>query len=401
MKPPLLYVLCALFSLVQDSAGAPQPGEESTFQLPEIDSVMMKATDKVMDFAAQAAAMQARVAQKQAESKAAVAAMKRKYEQRLVKQSEVNRHMEEVNDMSRHKIHLAEERNQVLETEAKSVQQENLAMREILGNLADKVRAAKIFVADSLNITDDSHSEQLRVLLPSKPKPTLARFLAAATTAASVARRDKFKAAPSLLQTASEEAGAAGTEAPPTENTATAAVAAASAAAIETPEAPESRPEDLVSVLSSSLAELDDAERAGEMELQSNFEAAYDQGSQQFEALSEIQKEINTTKAALVKRRQELKAARAHLIQTREQLKQRLRGVKVFSDKVIVAVQEALKRVPVREHSRPSHATESANATQRLGLLELTARGGLDQVPPQKHMARQGDQRSRSWFWSR
>lgn len=296
--------------------------------LPDVESVLTKATDKAHDFAEQASAMQAKVALQQQKSLDALSAQKKLYESKLSQQAAMSDAISANNSAIDAANKALKKSNTDLEVELKRLQDENGEMRKSLQTIDEKVAAAKLFLEDSLKVTDDTDAEELYVLAPTTPKPTLDHFLA-------VAGGERV----SLLQLSSPRSQG---------------------------------PEDLVSVLSQSLSEIATAEVEGAAELKAHFMANFQDGQRHQEAL-------NATNAQLVQLQAELKAhqaklleAKSHLQATGAQLSQRLHGLRIFARKVDSAAATPLDSKPASQHpSTPAPVALAAHAAPATTLAPV------------------------------
>jgi len=274
--------------LAAHRAGARTP--EGSATLPDIESVLTKATGKAHDFVEQAAAMQAKVALQQQKSRDALAAQKSAYELKLSQQAAENEAIRANNSKIDSQNHALTQANDDLTLELKSLQANNAKMRHGLQTIDEKVSAASIFVQDSLKVTDDSNAEALSVLAPTTAKPTLDHFLA-------VAGADRV----SLLQL---------------------------------PRSIGQGPDDLVSVLSKSLSDIAAAEVEGAAELKAHFLANLEAGQKEQAALNATRAQLVAVQAELQAHQAKLLEAKEHLQATGKQLAQRLHGLRIFARKV-------------------------------------------------------------------
>lgn len=270
----------------------------SAAALPDVEFVLTKATDKARDFAEQASAMQRRVAQQQEKSRAALDSQRATYESKLSQQA-AQSDASSANNSAIDKANKAlQTSNSDLEAEVKTLQDDNAKMRQSLQAIDSKVAAAKLFLEDSLKVTDDTTAVELLVLVPTTPKPTLDHFLAVAGGAT-------FGDALALLQLSS-----------PLRH---------------------DGPEDLVSVLSKSLADIATAEVEGAAELKAHFMANFEEGQKRQAALNATQVTLLELQSELKVHQGKLLEAKAHLEATGKQLRDRLHGLRVFARKVDIA----------------------------------------------------------------
>lgn len=293
--------------------------------LPDLDTVLTKATSKAHDFTEQAAAMQQRLQEQQDKSRAALEEKKKEYEQKLHEVQQQNEAISTSNSELQYGNLELEHQNAETFAELKELQAENLQMRALLKEITDKVSAAQLFIADSLNATDDSHARELKVMAPTTPKPTLDYFLEVA-----------IGRGVSLLAIGAKRH--------------------------------HDDPKELVSTLSNSLAEIKTAGEEGAAELQAQFVERMQERLDRQSMLNATQKELLQTKSALDARRQKLLEAKAHLQATGTQLRDRLDGMHVFADRldVIVSSTLGLKQTANVTAGNASQSTSASpgNATQ-------------------------------------
>lgn len=332
---PVVAIFSFLSTMMQ-LAAAGQPNAAAA--LPDVESVLTKATDKAHDFAEQAMAMQRRVTEQQEKSRAALAAQKASYEAKLASQAAQSDTISANNTAINSANEALQKSNTILEAELMDMQGKNAHMRQALQEISNKVEAAKLFIVDSMKATDDTNAEELHVLAPTTPKPTLDHFLA-------MAGASKV----SLLQLSSPRSQG---------------------------------PEDLVSVLSKSLADIANAEVEGAAELKAHFLASFEEGQKR-------QVDLNATHAELLKRQTDLKErqgklmeAKNHLLNTNKQLTGRLHGLRVFARKLDSVAASSLSaelqvkaanlaRV-LKENAGPSQATPTGVPNQETPIVTTT-----------------------------
>lgn len=312
------FTLAALLAVQLAAAATPDAAA-----LPDVESVLIKATGKVHDFAEQAAAMQHRVALQQEKSKLSLAAQKATYEIKLAQQAAQSQAIGANSTAIDNANKALQISNVGLEAEVRKLQDGNAKMRRSLMAIDTKASAAKLFLEDSLRVTDDTDAEELRVLVPTTPKPTLDHFLA---VAGAPTGGDKL----ALLQVSRARRGG---------------------------------PEDLVSLLSKSLADIASAEVEGAAELRAHFLANFEEGQKRQEALNATQAQLLELQSDLKARRGKLLVAKAHLETTSRQLHDRLHGLRVFARKVDGAAGTALKGLEMAS-APPQNATVPAPKTQ-------------------------------------
>lgn len=278
-------------------------GPDAAGQLPAVEAVLTKADGKAVDFAAQAMAMQKMVEESQRKGREALATQKADYEKQLTEQATASRAVVDRNTAISNQISHVRKTNSELKEDTSNLQAGNIHMRKILQQISDKVDAANLFVSDSLKLTDDSGAEELKVLEPTTPRPTLNRFLE--------------QAGASLLQ-------------------------------ISKPDHGSNTPEDLVQVLSRSLTDIADAQKEGAAELKAHFLASFEEGRVKQQDLLAQQKNLNATLEEELGYQRQLTAAKEHLVSTRDSLKQRLHGLRIFARKLDQTAHDVLSADTVK-----------------------------------------------------
>lgn len=297
------------------------------------------AEGKEQDFTSQASAMQARVAEQERASRDALAAKKAAFEDRLSKQSEFNRGLEKANAGIRRETQDLLDYSSALRNESYAVNETNEQMRHVLSKLREKIEAAKPFLKDTLDITDDSNAKEI-LALKTTPAPTLDYFLKTLGGDEPSNEKDEQKAKAerkdeSLLQF------------------------------LQNPEFEESRPEDLIATLAKSLTDLEAAEKEGDAQLQARFDEMYGQAKDEEEALLEKQASLNETRETVAQRVDDLRMAKEHLLKTQKQLVSRLDGVKVFAQTISKAFKDSLKADNEAEQSREGDMAEASERRSR------------------------------------
>lgn len=298
--------------------------------LPDVESVLTKATGKVHDFAEQAIAMQRRVAQQQDKSRQALAAQKATYESKLAEQDARSEAISANNTVIDRANKALQASISGLEVEVRFLQDGNNKMRKSLQGIDSKVQAATAFLMASLKDTDDTDAEELKVLKPTTPKPTLDHFLAVAAAATGL---DKL----SLLQFSRSSPRSSG-------------------------------PEDLVDILSKSLADIATAEVEGAAELKSHFLSNFEDGQKRQEALNMTQAKLLELQSELKIHQGKLIEAKTHLEATRKQLRDRLEGLRTFARKVDSAALSTLENTTV-----PTTLATSAKAPAKVAPAPAAA----------------------------
>lgn len=295
--------------------------------LPDVEAVLSKATGKANDFAEQARAMQARVQESQARSRAALKATKDEYEKKLSDQAKGNTMIEEQSAHLTHDIRDLKLQIGKLEEEAKTYTEANKAMRNVMNSMLLKVQAAEGFITDSLAATDDAASPDLAVLEPTTQKPTLDHFLKVARGGSALA----------FLQLDAVRKGHLDDS---------------------------SKPEDLVQVLSRGLEGISTAEKEGAAQLKASFLDNFAAGQKRNEELLSVQKSLLDERARLNSTQLQLIAARDHVKNTYLQLGKRLHGMRVFARKIDASAAAALQDSLVAHIYNQSQPNTTAPATQ-------------------------------------
>lgn len=312
-----LIMLCAVGPVV---VGASGDSKETAESLPEVESVLSKATDTAQDFAAKAALMQERVAQKHKESTQALADQKAWYEKNLTGQTAEIHSMQSINEQIQLTIKTVMDISDKIKSQTEKLRGENDIMRKALQVLEDKVGVAQEFLSDSLNRTDDAKANALEVLLPPVPEPNLSHFLNVVDGASGPAM--------SFLQLSSRVGPRR--KSPPKEDA-------------ESPE--DVDPGNLAQLLSESLMDIEHEQKEGEAQLKAHFLKLYNAGSEQLGIVQKEQDRLNDQKTKEQEHQHELKTAREHVLATREELVKRLHGMDVFAERVDKAAANALEEV--------------------------------------------------------
>jgi len=310
------FAACAICSV-----GAEKP------PLPDLDTVLAQATNKAQDFAKQAAAMQKRLSEQQERSREALAAKKKDYENQLQQIHKVNDAIGVQNSVLLSHNRELERANTEMFARLKGVQARNNEMWTTLQNITEKVSAAQLFITDSLKVTDESHADELLVLAPTTPKPTLDHFLDVASGRTV-----------SLLSIGANH---------------------------------HDDPMELVTGLSDSLSDIKKAEDEGAAELKAHFMASVRQAEQRQAELNATQAELLHTQSQLEGHRAKLEEAEAHLQATTKQLQDRLQGLRVFADNVDASVAST-----IAVNTANSTSTLASNATPSTGAKSDMANSG-------------------------
>lgn len=298
--------------------------------LPEVETVLSKASDTAQDFSAKAAQMQALVSKRQQESTAALAAEKEAYEQNLTSMTAEIHAVEFQNKELQASIDMVAKESASIKKETERLRGENNIMRKTLGSLGGKVEAAEQFLDDSLVRTDDTSAEALKPLLPPVPEPSLSNFLSVMGDA----QKDAQKSA-SLLQLSSHirHIRSRGGGSKVKEQQA------------ESESAEEMNPDALNMLLSESLADIEKEQKDGEAEMKAHFMKLHNASVTQLRALSEKKEALEKKLAESEDYKSSLLQAKAHIGATRSELLKRLHGMDVFAKKVDDAAANALESV--------------------------------------------------------
>jgi len=192
--------------------------------------------------------------------------------------------------------------NEQLRKDTAKLQKQNIHLRQTLEIIQDKVNAAKDFLSESMRDTDDTGADELRVLEPTTPKPTLDQFLKVAVSSPKEDVQSEFGS--SLLQISSHFRRREGD------------------------------PSDLVEVLAHSLEDIAEAQKEGEAHLKESFVANLEAGQKRYQELTESNMKMNSTLNVLKQEGTELLAAKKHLEATHKDLQQRLVGLRKFAAKI-------------------------------------------------------------------
>lgn len=294
--------------------------KETAAALPEVETVLSKASHTAEDFAAKTSWMMERVSQRQNASVEALAEQKASYEKNLTGQAEEIHSMQSTNIQIRRDIDATKNKSLEIKSDTERLRGENSVMHKVLEVLENKVVAAQDFLGDSLSRTDDDNAEALKVLLPPVPEPGLTHFL-------EVVHGDS-KTVTSFLQLSSRVGPRR--KAPPQEDA----------------EAPEDlNPDALEHLLSESLSEIEQEQKEGEAELKAHFLKLYNAGVSELQGVQKEQDALNAEKVKEEAHQRDLKAAKEHVKETREELLRRLHGMEIFAKKVDDAAAYALESV--------------------------------------------------------
>lgn len=317
-----------------------QQQQESAAALPDVETVLGRATDTAQEFAAQAKAMQARVEERQKESKKALAEEKAELQRNLTAEDNENHKIMMRSQNLRATINAVRANNSQIRKETERIRSNNKMMHGVLSVLDGKVAAAEQFLSDSLNKTDDGNAEELEVLLPPKPLPTLDHFI-------SVLHGGNSDAGPASFMQVSAQPSLRGRKS---------RVKAESSA----PE--EMNPESLSMLLSQSLQDIDKEQKEGEAQLKAHFLAFHQTSMMKREELLAEQARLEEEKRDVQALQKELYAAKHHVVATRTELLKRLHGMKVFSEKIDAAAMHALTSVEDTQDQKKNNVVKSAEA---------------------------------------
>jgi len=303
--------------------------------LPDVDTVLTKAISRAHDFEEQTLAMQRQVSEQQAKSGTVLVAQKAAYEKTLSALAVQNEFISTNNAALVAANDALHKSNSAMEAELANIGTSNDKMRQVLQAMHGSVKSAKLFLVDSLKVTDDTDSEELHVLAATTPKPTLDHFLA-------IAGSDKV----SLLQMHSHIRG----------------------------------PEDLVNVLSKSLADIATAEAEGAAELKASFNASFEESQKR-------QSDLNATHAKLMQNQAELKEhqtklfeAKSRLANTSKQLVGRLYGLRAFAHKLDDLAASSLESKIQQKLKKFLSDVQAENATSQTfdhGMLKKEVPGSV------------------------
>lgn len=317
------------------SVDEPESQSSDGAQLPGVESMLAKAAKALEGFAQQAHDMQEKVARRQAASRAALNQQKFSYERQLVRQDHQSYAIVEANERLRSKALAKKKAAEEQRLEIQKTLQNNAHLRDLLVALEPKLGSASTFIADALNLTDDSDSEARD--LETKQALTMEQFLAApkvrlidsATVSSLIqGRRARSKAVP----------GSKVEELPQVQK------------AAENMEA-------LVKGLSKSLEDLGTAEETGQSKLREQFLTAYRRGEAKQQNLLREQRDLNATMTDLQALDRELTLANEHVQQTQASLADRLRALRGFMRGFANAGSSAMKAA--------KHVAEAASAPKQ------------------------------------
>lgn len=302
--------------------------------LPDVDTVLTKATSKAHAFAEQAAVMQQKLAEQQEKSRANLAMQKKDFEQRLDRMQHQSENISARNSELQRDNRAIERQNMNLLAELEGIQENNSKLRATLRSLTDKVAAAELFTVDSLKVTDDSLAQELMVLAPTTRKPTLEQFLhfTNGREVSMLAIRARLRGDPG----------------------------------------------ELVSSLSSSLTEIQAADDEGAAELKAQFLASMATKEERQAQLNATQAKLLQTKAELQEHHGKLLDAKVHLMATSKQLRERLGGMLVFADTVGASVDSALGAGDVKKLGGAADYTQKLTPAIQSNSTQLAATNQSD-----------------------
>lgn len=310
-------LLATLLGAALSTGSVPaQVAQANVSKLPDVDVFLGKASGKALDFATQAAEMQARLASSQTKHREAIAEERSKFERKLNEQAEHNHNISDENVKLGDSIRHLELHNSHAEGEAAQLQAQNEAMRKVMTSMSEKVGAAGLFMSDTLKVTDDTNAEALKFLAPTTPRPTLEHLIRSAAAS---------DLGSSLLQVGS-------------------VMTVDAIPKLTRRDDPVGQ--DLVKVLSASLADISNAEEEAVATLNAFFMEKFSTGELLTRMLLKQQVELNQTKGQLLTQKAELARAKWHLSETHKQLVKRFQGLHVFASTVDQAAEKALNDAP-------------------------------------------------------
>lgn len=321
--PAMALAIAALLPGLLAAAIPTNDVSGSIAKLPDVNAILGKASGKAQEFAAQATEMQLRLASEQQKHKAAMAKQKLKFETKLSVQAAMNQNISDENARIRSNISDLQEHNAEVEKMAAFIQTQNADMRKIITTISGSVGMAISFLADSLEETDDTDAEALKVLVPTTPKPTLEHFMRVAGYPG---------LGSSLLQVRTGLAARA-------EGKLTTKMRVAR----RKQQHQDPAAEDLVKVLSDSLVDISAAEHEAVATLKASFMEKFSAGEKYTSALLEEQRALNETQSQLLARKDELNKAKMHLVATRTKYAASFDGLRKFASKIDRTSQEALE----------------------------------------------------------
>lgn len=316
---------------------APNTSSGSSNHLPGVTEVMTHASNTLEDFSAQAQKMRRRVAEKQAESKAELVALKSQYVATLKAQAEANKGIEESNRVCEAEITTLKAATEKTIVKAEAFQKSIVDMRDAMRLLSGKVAMSIGFAQDSIGVTDLSNDSSVKVLIPVEPTPTLESYLQAARVELGPQARSKDSVVvsdlgdyASLLQTDGQSKGLSLPEHDPEyEQLGTAGKAGA-----------------FLSVVTKSFESLDKAQEAGRAVLKEHFTRKHQAGEARRSALLEIQAALNGQREALQGKEALLMTALRNLRDIHYELRARMESFVGFATKMETTLKKVTQGMP-------------------------------------------------------
>jgi hypothetical protein len=384
--------------VVAEAAGDAGEGDAAGNALPPVSEMVSAAAGTLKSINSQASILEARIAQAQMEREAKMARQKAIFERRLQQQERTNQDVISANKHISEDIATLTANNEAVKKHTHDLQEMNKAMRLELRTFQSKLHIAGSFITESLKATDDRNAKQLAVLQGGTQGKSysdedkeevdysgsgVANEAAAASPPKGVSTNDDdddddddADAAPkdarvSLLAVSATTRRSSST-AKSSENAALGQMADVEAQLSNfglegsSPQSSAS-PSDLLTVLSSSVAQLKEQEAAGEKKLQALFINTFKTGAKRHRELLHVQLGLNSTRDSLQAVQTKLKDAEAHLEGTRSNLDQRLRGLGLFLQRL-----GHVALVPPREAPRLLDALPSAVVAQQAPVAQAS-----------------------------
>lgn len=291
----MLPLIAATFRVQGVAAGAGADAGYAPRQklhiLPELTEILMKAKNTSHQFEEQVASMRVEVAKEQEMNAAELAKQKRIYEIALKRQQLLNEAIQASTNKTSDETKGLTAENDKFELSLRKLQKYNEELRTSLQKFQTHVEQAKLFVTDSLGVTDDHAAKELTILAPKNLPPTVDSFLKLAKSVK-----------PSFLQFPVAVAGAV--------------------TDIGGPE---------VYALAKTIAAMSAATKEGAAKLKADFKAAWETGMDTQRALNVTRARALALKEEQVGRQNALIQAELKLKETNKELHERLDALRVFA----------------------------------------------------------------------
>lgn len=312
-------------------------------ELPTVSNMLHGASQELNSVSVQVKLLESRAAQTQKDNEVKLAKQKAVFEQKLQIQEEQNRAVIAANQQISREINDVKKANIGLLSHDLELAKNNNFMRKELQELLSKIGAAQSFVTSSLTKTDDTGAKELAVLNLKKPHHASRHRVLGLRERSSDDGIDNSdmeddenagdEAAESFLSLGSRVTHPLGTASDDEGDTQTDDSVDAAPGASDTT-ARTANPNDLVSVLSKEVTDLEKEGKESKNKLRAMFIAAFQTGAKRHAALIAQQRALNATKASHLDKKSKLTTAEQHLDGTRRELEKRVRGLGIFLQKL-------------------------------------------------------------------